>query len=133
MILIEKIYDTKSEFKKIYSSIRYYTNQYTQRTTHKESLEFYLTHVIDDYIAYWKRIKMSINTIYKLHRFAISYRHCIVYTLSQPNFYGDLEKMRDFRTLTKDEFLQSYSYLTEKEYDNTLAIEHLITHIQCTR
>ena len=122
MIKIERIYDPKIEFKKIYSSMRYYTNQYKQRNTNKESLEFYLTHVIDDYIAYWKKIKMSINTIHKLHRFAIAYRHLIVHILSQPNFYGDLEKMRDFRILTKTEFLESYSYLTEREYDNTLHI-----------
>lgn len=31
----------------------------------------------------------------------------------------DGEKMRDFFDLTKDEFLESYSYLTEEEYDAT--------------
>ena len=35
------------------------------------------------------------------------------------NFLDDIEKMQDFRILTKKQFLQSYSYLTEKEYDNT--------------
>lgn len=39
------------------------------------------------------------------------------------NFVNDAEKMRDFHRLTKEEFLQSYSYLTEEEYDNTKAIE----------
>ena len=34
-------------------------------------------------------------------------------------FINDKEKMRDFKTLTKEEFLESYSYLTEEEYDNT--------------
>lgn len=38
------------------------------------------------------------------------------------NFYDDYEKMRDFRHLTKAEFLQSYSYLTEEEYENTLEL-----------
>jgi hypothetical protein len=38
------------------------------------------------------------------------------------NFVNDAEKMRDFHRLTKEEFLQSYSYLTEEEYDNTLSI-----------
>lgn len=37
------------------------------------------------------------------------------------NFIGDEEKMRDFVSLTKEEFLSSYSYLTEEEYDNTAA------------
>ena len=36
-----------------------------------------------------------------------------------PNFIDDDEKMIDFRTMSKDEFLRSYSYLTEEEYDNT--------------
>lgn len=38
------------------------------------------------------------------------------------NFVNDAEKMRDFHRLTKEEFLQSYSYLTEEEYDNTSSI-----------
>lgn len=36
------------------------------------------------------------------------------------NFIDDLEKMRDFKTLSKEEFLNSYSYLTEAEYENTV-------------
>lgn len=35
------------------------------------------------------------------------------------NFIDDEEKMRDFAILSKDRFLESYSYLTEEEYDNT--------------
>ena len=35
------------------------------------------------------------------------------------NFIDDEEKMKDFYELTKEEFLMSYSYLTEEEYDNT--------------
>ena len=38
------------------------------------------------------------------------------------NFYKDKEKMHDFFILSKEEFLQSYSYLTEEEYDNTKQI-----------
>lgn len=34
-------------------------------------------------------------------------------------FIDDSEKMKDFIKLTKDEFLKSYSYLTEEEYDET--------------
>jgi hypothetical protein len=38
---------------------------------------------------------------------------------SNENFIDDEEKMVDFFELTKEEFLESYSYLTEEEYDNT--------------
>ncbi len=38
------------------------------------------------------------------------------------NFIDDTEKMRDFYILSKEEFLFSYSYLTEEEYDNTAEI-----------
>lgn len=38
------------------------------------------------------------------------------------NFINDKEKMRDFKKLSKKEFLSSYSYLTEQEYDNTARI-----------
>lgn len=36
------------------------------------------------------------------------------------DFIDDKEKMRDLLWLTREQFLQSYSYLTETEYDNTL-------------
>ena len=35
------------------------------------------------------------------------------------NFINDKEKMRDFKELSKKDFLSSYSYLAEQEYDNT--------------
>lgn len=35
------------------------------------------------------------------------------------HFCADEEKMYDFCMLSKDEFLESYSYLTEYEYDKT--------------
>ena len=34
-------------------------------------------------------------------------------------FIDDKEKMVDFVALTKEEFLETYSYLTEEEYDET--------------
>lgn len=40
-------------------------------------------------------------------------------TFNDMNFINDEEKMRDFYNLSKDDFLNSYSYLSEKEYDNT--------------
>ena len=36
------------------------------------------------------------------------------------HFADDEEKMADFKILTKEEFLFSYSYLTEEEYDLTV-------------
>jgi len=35
------------------------------------------------------------------------------------DFYDDAEKMADFRMLSKEEFLKSYSYLTEQEHEIT--------------
>lgn len=32
------------------------------------------------------------------------------------HFVDDLEKMKDFSILTKEEFLESYNYITEEEY-----------------
>ena len=37
------------------------------------------------------------------------------------DFLDDEEKMADFKVQTKEDFLRSYSYLTEQEYDNTNA------------
>lgn len=39
--------------------------------------------------------------------------------IKNTDFLNDEEKMRDFICLTKEEFLASYSYITEDEYDNT--------------
>ena len=36
------------------------------------------------------------------------------------DFLNDEEKMRDFYILTKEEFLKSYSYLQEEDYNATL-------------
>lgn len=35
------------------------------------------------------------------------------------NFIDDIEKINDLLILSKDDFLKSYSYLTENEYENT--------------
>ncbi len=35
-------------------------------------------------------------------------------------FIEDMEKMKDFLKLSKEEFLKSYSYLYEEEYDATV-------------
>lgn len=38
------------------------------------------------------------------------------------NFINDYEKLLDMRIMSKEEFLASYSYLTEEEYDATTAV-----------
>ena len=38
------------------------------------------------------------------------------------NFINDREKIKDMKKLSKKEFLESYSYLTEEEYNNTQKI-----------
>ena len=45
--------------------------------------------------------------------------------LGYHDFCDDEEKMYDFTNLDMDEFLESYSYLTEEEYDLTLCKEIL--------
>ena len=41
------------------------------------------------------------------------------------DFMDDKEKMRDFKKLTREEFLNTYSYLHAEEYDLTLQAEAL--------
>ena len=36
---------------------------------------------------------------------------------NEPNFLNDAEKMADFKALPKDEFLKTYSYINETEYN----------------
>jgi hypothetical protein len=39
--------------------------------------------------------------------------------ISHTDFCDDEEKMKDFEKLSKDDFLSSYSYITEEEYNLT--------------
>ena len=41
-------------------------------------------------------------------------------TKKEWSFSDDKEKMQDFHLLPMEEFMQMYSYLTEKEYYSTL-------------
>lgn len=45
-------------------------------------------------------------------------------------FLDDPDKMKDLLILSKEDFLKSYSYLTEEEYDETLRIYHNILDAQ---
>ena len=45
------------------------------------------------------------------------------------DFTDDKEKMRDFKLLTKAEFLSSYSHLTEEEYDLTKKQEEMMSRL----
>lgn len=44
-------------------------------------------------------------------------------------FIDDYDKMRDFASLSKDDFLASYSYLTEVEYDATSKVVAELTEL----
>ena len=45
------------------------------------------------------------------------------------NFLNDKDKMIDFKQLTKEQFLKSYSYITEKDYDDTKYYQDALTMI----
>ena len=79
MIIVERIYDPKSEFKMLYKGLRYMSKQdcYSQ-SQNKKYLEHDLAEIIDCYILRWNYQKMPKDTIYKLHRFAIAYRYNVV-------------------------------------------------------
>ena len=42
------------------------------------------------------------------------------------DFTDDVEKMHDFYNMCKEEFLKSYYYLTEEEYDLTVEAVNLM-------
>jgi hypothetical protein len=46
------------------------------------------------------------------------------------DFLNDEEKMYDFDRLTKEEFLFSYSYLSEEEYNLTRIAQKVLTEIK---
>ena len=44
----------------------------------------------------------------------------------EKSFIKDLDKMQDFMALTKEDFLKSYSYITEQEYTNTELLDDFL-------
>ena len=52
----------------------------------------------------------------------INHANKLPYDFSTATFLDDEEKMRDFVVLSKAEFLASYSYLSEVEYNNTMLL-----------
>ena len=58
------------------------------------------------------------NTLWDQEARVISFT--TIKNVNQSNFIDDEEKMIDFNAITKEEFLKSYSYITEQEYDNTM-------------
>lgn len=64
------------------------------------------------------------KTITQLHKDWLEVAKNEVQDINTPitaNFLDDLDKMYDLLTITKEEFLQSYSYINEESYDLTLA------------
>ena len=47
-------------------------------------------------------------------------------------FVDDIEKMSDFLIETEDNFLQQYSYLTQKEYNETKKYSSVLTDFHFT-
>ena len=81
--------------------------------TEREAIN-YITGYID-------KLKMNIKKAKKeKKRWKHKYLELFQQNVNQLSFIDDYEKMIDFVSLTKEEFLQSYSYLTEEEYDATV-------------
>ena len=62
--------------------------------------------------------------VVKLHADWLEVAKNEVKELNEPitaNFLDDLDKMYDLLTISKEEFLESYSYINEESYDLTLA------------
>ena len=76
MISIERIYYPEIEFKLLYKTLRYMSKQECYSSPqNKKYLENDLTEIIDCFMLRWNYQKMPKDTIRKLHRFAIAYRH----------------------------------------------------------
>lgn len=79
MITIERIYCPVNEFKLLYKALRFMTKQECYSLPQiKKYLEQDLTGIIDSFMLRWNYQKMPKDTINKLHRFAIAFRHNVV-------------------------------------------------------
>ena len=66
----------------------------------------------EEYHDYTEESYKRLDSLYKTYRHHFNPE-------TNLSFTDDIDKMRDFDSLSKDEFLSSYSYLTEEEYDAT--------------
>ena len=66
----------------------------------------------EEYHNYTEESYKRLDSLYKTYRHHFNPE-------TNLSFTDDIDKMRDFDSLSKDEFLSSYGYLTEEEYDAT--------------
>lgn len=66
----------------------------------------------EEYHDYTEESYKRLDSLYKTYRHHFNPE-------TNLSFTDDIDKMRDFDSLSKDEFLSSYGYLTEEEYDAT--------------
>lgn len=74
----------------------------------------------DYYVALVEREHELWEKQQELHDILLAYEQMDNRRIEPHDFLDDAEKMRDFCELSKEEFLASYSYLTEEEYNLTM-------------
>lgn len=82
----------------------------------------------EEYHNYTEESYKRLDSLYKTYRHHFNPE-------TNLSFTDDIDKMRDFDSLSKDEFLSSYGYLTEEEYDATAKElkEHSRTGLQTVK
>ena len=77
--------------------------------------------LFDEYISYLQDYVIVYSDLDNIDPLPLTFDEWLtdINTLGYP-FTDDAEKMIDFVELTKDEFLESYSYLTEYDYFVTI-------------
>jgi len=73
MIEISRGDSPKEEFKILYRKLRFIKHHLVFTSVNRMEMEY--THCIDSLICKWKRLTILKDTMNKLHRFAIAYRH----------------------------------------------------------
>lgn len=75
----------------------------------------------DDYYNDIVKLEQDLwDKMQELHDILLAYERMENRKIEPHDFLDDSEKMRDFCELSKEDFLASYSYLTEEDYNLTM-------------
>lgn len=74
----------------------------------------------DDTMVYYGNKTEMIESFYETLEWLDELMYDDMQCIATMSFVNDAEKMLDFSTLSKDEFLKSYSYIKESEYNATV-------------
>jgi len=129
------------EWSFVWEDIKWFINMYSGRVPNTYVLEVYTktgdsprkqqysTTICSHYEPTVYRVLRNVSSSLPMVKDILNVLHKVTGVLVPP-FLDDPDKMKDLLILSKEEFLASYPYMSEEEYDETLRIYRIIVDAQ---